>query len=135
EYAPIGLVKAVEIAGQVVGADGKPVANADILTGKSATGWDYYSTKTNADADGRFVIKNVPLDDSIAPLVRLGRAVNIPETLAAKDVIGQITIKIDEGNASTVVGRVEDAKGRTLAGAKVVFSQWVRGVGREKNTA
>ena len=127
-FPELALVKAVTFGGQIVFADAKPAAGAEIEIGI------LYSFKnegkTKADKEGRFAIPNLPPDDSVSPRVRLGKAVNVPETIVLADIAPPLTIEIREANAAAFRGRVLDSKGVGIAGAKVALLQHFQFVGR-----
>jgi uncharacterized GH25 family protein len=126
-FAAIELPKTVTFTGRVVFRDGKPGAGAVISVG---TGPFQNHGKVTADKDGNFTLKNVPPDDAVAPRVRLGKAVNVPETFELEKATRPVSIEISEENAAGFRGRVTDAKGKPVAGAKVALRQMIWGVGR-----
>jgi protocatechuate 3,4-dioxygenase beta subunit len=127
EFPAYQLMRAVSFAGVVVNADGKPV--------KGATVQNYnfdnpFAGKVVSDTDGKFTLKNLPPDDAIAPRVRLGTAVNVPQTFELSKTTGPEKIEISEANAAGLKGRVTDGVGKPIAGAKVSLVHGIQGVGR-----
>ncbi len=127
-FAPIRLVTAATFAGRVVLADGTPAAGVSFGSGDSM--FQGYAA-VRADKDGRFTIPNLPPDDAVAPRVRSGGAVNVPETYELDKVAGPVTIELSEANAAAFTGRVVDAGGKPVAGAKVGLRHHIQGVGRQ----
>lgn len=130
-FPPIALLTAVIFSGQVVRADGKPAVGATVDIGGFALRGR--GGKVTADKDGNFAIPNLAPDDAVAPRVRFGKAVNVPETFALEKFTRPVTIEVSEANAAAFRGRVVDAKGRPIAGAKVSLRQMVMGVGRNSS--
>jgi protocatechuate 3,4-dioxygenase beta subunit len=128
DFPPYGLLKTVTFTGKVVTADGKPAPGATIRV------WNFaYPSKdgdVTADKDGNFAIKNLPPDDAVRPRVRFGKAVNVPETFELEKTTGPVTLEVSETNAAGFKGRVTDARGNPIAGAKVRLRISIQGVGR-----
>ncbi|MDB5309205.1 MAG: hypothetical protein JWO38_3407 [Gemmataceae bacterium] len=131
-FAPIALPRAVTLAGRVVFPDGKPAGGATLSLGGV---WTHTrADRTTAADDGTFAIKNLPPDDAVAPRVRLGTAVNVPQTFDLEKTTRPVSIEVSEANAAGFRGRVTDAKGVPVAGAKVTLRHSVPGVGRNAST-
>ena len=127
-FPDIALLKAVTFAGQILFADAKLAPGAEIDIGMYNAPRN--EGKTKADNDGRFAVPNLPPYDSVSPRVRLGKAVNVPETIVLANIAPPLTIEIGEANAAAFRGRVLDSKGVAIAGAKVVLLQQFPFVGR-----
>jgi len=130
-FPDIALVRAANLAGVVVFADGKPAARAVIdpsLMGHAAS-----TGPAHADAEGRFVLKDLRPDDVIEPRVRLGAAVNSLTIFDPADYKTPVKLVISEKNAARFRGRVTDQKGSPLAGAKVTIWHNFTGVGRNSS--
>ena len=125
-FAPIRLVTAATFVARAVLADGSPAAGASGSSGESMSS-GYASVR--ADKDGRFTIRNLSPDNAIAPRVRLGNAVNVPETYELDKVAEPVTIELSEANAVAFTGRVVDAAGKPVAGSKVALRHHIQGVG------
>lgn len=128
-FAPIKLLKAVTFSGQVVLADDKPAVGATVDAGSSFV-MQSHGGPVTTDKDGRFGIPNLPPDDAVAPRVRRGKAVNVPETFELEKTTGPVVIEVSEANAATLRGRVVDGTGKPIAGAKVGLRHGIQGVGR-----
>ncbi len=126
-FQDFALLKAVTFAGRIVLADAKPAANAEIEV--AVMDRPRFFDKSKTDQDGRFAVPNFPPDESVSPRIRLGKAVNVPETIILARIVPPLTIKISEANAAALRGRVLDAKGAPLAGAKVALLQRYKFVG------
>ena len=127
-FAPFRLLTAATFAGRVVLADGTPAAGVSFGSGDAM--FQGYAT-VKADKEGRFTIPNLPPDDAVAPRIRSGGAVNVPETYELDKVAGLVTIELSEANAAAFTGRVVDAGGKPVAGAKVALRHHIQGVGRQ----
>ena len=128
---PIELVDAVTCRGRLALADGKPAAGATVFI----EGFRTISESRNqtVGAGGEFTFKNLPPDDAISPRARLGKAVNVPEAIELSKLDGPVTIRLSEANAAAFAGRVTDAAGQPLAGAKATLTHWVNGVGHSSS--
>lgn len=128
-FPAIVLPRAVALTGRVVFPDGKPAAGV-VLRSDNGFFSGGRSDLAITGADGTFILKNLPPDDAIAPRVRLGGAVNVPETFELERTKGPITIVISPENAARLRGRVVDGRGQPLAGAAVALWHQIQGVGR-----
>ena len=125
----IALLDAVEFRGRLTLADGKPATGAEVLPAKSF-GRSRNAAKVEVGARGEFSFANLPPDDAVSPRARLGKAVNVPETIELSKLDGPVTITLSEANAAAFAGRVADTAGKPVAGAKATLTHWVHGVGR-----
>ena len=128
EFRPVVLLTAVTFVGKVVAGDGKPVGGAQVRVG-----WLTPRNRTEritTDKDGLFTIKNLPPDDAVAPRVRFGKAVNVPQTFELEKTTGPVTFEVREENAVAFKGRVVDGKGKPVRGATVHLRHVIEGVGR-----
>lgn len=128
EFPAYQLVKAVSFAGVVVNTDGKPAEGATVQIAESFD--SPRAGKVVSDKDGKFTLKSLPPDDAIAPRVRLGKAVNVPQTFDLSRTTGPERIEIGEANAAGLTGRVTDTAGKPVAGARVSLLHSIQGVGR-----
>lgn len=129
-FPAIALPHSVTLAGQVVLPDGKPAAGATVAT----EGFHPQpSAKARTDAAGTFALKNLPPDDAVAPRVRLGTAVNVPQTIELDKTTKPVTVEVSEANAAGFKGRVTDAKGKPVGGASVRLMHHIQGVGRNSS--
>lgn len=124
----IALLRAVDLRGVVVLADGKPAAKA--VVNSSMFGYSYDGAPVIVDEQGRFVLSNLRPDDVIEPRIRLGNAVNLVTEFDPGQLKAPVKIEISEKNAVRFRGQVTDQKGSPLAGAKVWIGHLFRGVGR-----
>jgi carboxypeptidase family protein len=124
-FPAIALLKSIILTGKVVFPDGKPAAGA-----MYSDEWNEREKKFVADNDGNFTLKNLPPDDAVSLHVRLGKAVNVPQTIALSKQTKGILIEVSEANAAAFAGQVVDSSGKPVAGLVVVLRHAVRGVGR-----
>ena len=126
---PIRLLAAKAVTGRVVFEGGNPAAGARVEV-PSMTGRDRSVT---AGAGGAFSVPDLPPDDAISPRVRFEGAVNVPETIEVERATGPVTIEISSRHAAGFAGRVLDAEGKSIAGAKVSLRHHYRCVGRDES--
>jgi hypothetical protein len=70
-------------------------------------------------------------DAVVAPRVRKGDAVNVPDPVEVAKQTEPVTIALSEKNACRVRGRVTDDAGRPLAGTRVAVTWYFQGLGPE----
>ena len=130
-FPDIALLRAVDFAGAVVRADGKPAAKAVV----NPCLMDFFSDRQSVvtDAQGRFVLKHVRPDDIIEPRIRLGNAVNRCVEFDPAELKTPVKIEISEKFAVRFRGRVTDSQGNPLAGARVEIGHNFNGVGRNSS--
>ncbi len=118
---PLGLSRGLEVRGQVVNAQGKPVPGTDVSGHYDLSNRFERSIHAVTDREGRFRIESVPPDTTLhLSASRGGATTAAPESIAASK--GSITLKISPENAVALYGRVKDPEGRPLAGAAVRVS-------------
>lgn len=128
----VRLPRAVSFVGKAVLPGGKPAAGAVIDPPVFVL--PHGAKPVTAGPDGVFEIKNLPPGEVISLRVRLGKAVNKPESYEVGKEPGPTVIELSEANAGTIRGRVTSADGKSIAGARVELEGMIRGVGRHSNT-
>lgn len=126
-FPDIKLRRTTSLRAAVVDETGKPVSAPTVFTGRI-----HLSDETvKAGADGTFIVSELDREDVIAPRVRKGDAVNVPTPVEVGKQDGPANITVSPKNACRVRGRVTDADGKPVAGAKVVVMWHFQGLGRD----
>ena len=133
-FAPIVMTKCITFSAQIVSADGKPAASATVDTTDLTFLFIGHGKKIKADKDGKYAVPNLPPDESVAPRVRLGKAVNVVQTYDLEKVVLPVRIEVSEANATAFKGRVVDAYGKPIPLAKVALRQLIEGAGQHART-
>ena len=123
EMPPIELSRAGDVRGDVVDAQGKPVAGALVVAawavdeGPNRRGQREASVRT--DGRGEFRVDGVPLDGEVTLSARLSE-LRTPRPVATRVGAGGPThLRLDDTSAVALMGRVVDKDGNPLAGAAV----------------
>lgn len=121
--------KASPVRGQVLGPDGEPVAGAEVEV-VSSDSFRAAATPRRTDAAGAFTLEA----DLVAKPVLLRARRGTMATVDATPAVGgdTVTLRLKENVPGTLTGRVLDAAGRPIAGAKASLAEWVydSGTGR-----
>ncbi len=134
ETLVVVVAPSCELAGEVVDERGSPVANAvlhfgvysnlrdqftQILDGSAFGEW-----KTETDASGQFSLPRVPcLDASFLRVRRAGFTAQSVELAGRSDARMRIVLDTIENAASVLLGRVVDAHGTPVEGARVALGR------------
>lgn len=129
-FPEIKLRRSVALRAVVVDVAGKPVARPEVWSGR-VDPHERGPGQVVSKADGTFAMAELGPDAVVAPRVRKGDAVNVPDPVEVAKQSGPITIALSEKNACRVRGRVTDDAGRPLEGAKVGVSWYFHGLGPE----
>jgi uncharacterized GH25 family protein len=129
-FPDIKLRRSITLGAVVVDAAGKPVSRPEVWSGRlddrePALG------QVVGKADGTFAMAELGPDAVVAPRVRKGDAVNVPDPVEVAKQGGPVTIALSEKNACRVRGRVTDDAGRPLEGARVAVTWHFWGLGPE----
>jgi len=119
--APRAKADAVEVAGRVLGPDGKPFAGARLLLWTNAVKkHDDLSTKATTGADGRFRFAVTPADvrnDAKVVATAKGHGPDFVK-LPPEGRPAELTLRLVEDDVP-ITGRVLDLEGRPVVGASV----------------
>jgi uncharacterized GH25 family protein len=129
-FPDIKLRRSVTLRVSVVDAAGKPVSRPEVWSGRldnREPALGQVITKT----DGTFTMAELGPDAVVAPRVRKGDAVNVPDPVEVVKQGGPVTITLSEKNGCRVGGRVTDDAGRPLEGARVAVTWHFQGLGPE----
>lgn len=129
-FPDFALLRAVDLAGRVVFADGKAAGKAVVNSSLIGS----FDESVIADSQGRFVLKDLRPDDVVEPRIRLGNAVNLPVEFDPAEHNAPVKIEISDKHAVRFHGQVTDQKGAPVASAKVVIEHRLQGVGRNSTT-
>jgi hypothetical protein len=129
-FPDIKLRRAITLRAVVVDAAGKPVSRPEVWSGR-LDNREPALGQVVSKADGTFTMAELGPDAVVAPRVRKGDAVNVPDPVEVAKQGGPVTIALSEKNACRVRGRVTDDAGRPLAGARVAVTWHFLGLGPE----
>lgn len=113
----------VEVRGTVYGLDGKPLPGAKVAWGSDRVRSNALPEQTT-DSQGRFVFGSVPNRTICLTVKAAGCA---PELQQLRVGETPLEVRFDLKSARTLAGRVVDAAGNGIAGARVFVDSW-RGV-------
>jgi RNA polymerase sigma factor (sigma-70 family) len=119
----IVLHKGIPVTGRVLDREGRPIAGASVRLGDPMHQPGLWVTTVKTDAEGRFRIGNVAMNEAPLTVRAAGHA---PELMSLKLRPGLAPVEFRLGPARTIRGRVIDDRGRPVAGAGVAVSEWRR---------
>jgi hypothetical protein len=123
---PLGLNRGVEVRGQVVDAEGKPVPGADVAGHYDLISGLGRRIHAVADREGRFRLDSIPPDTTLyLSAVRGGATTAAPESILPSKP--SIMLGISPEHAVALYGRVKDPADRPVAGAVVRVQARKRG--------
>jgi thiol-disulfide isomerase/thioredoxin/protocatechuate 3,4-dioxygenase beta subunit len=120
------------VRGRVLGPDGKPVADAEVIV-VSSDGMHPGTTTRRTDASGAFTLEADLVARSVTVRARHAGMATVEETLATGG--DEVTLRLQSNALGTLSGRVADAAGNPIAGAEVSVHERTAVSGREGDTA
>ena len=121
----LALDSAVKVSGRVVDASGNGIAGAEVSV-EDREGWGRWprpvSDTATTDGEGRFAIADAPSGTLFARATAAGRAPGEAEVGNAGPGRAREGIVITLTDGGSLRGRVLDAQGTPVAGAKVAFT-------------
>ncbi|MCK4850139.1 MAG: carboxypeptidase regulatory-like domain-containing protein [Phycisphaerae bacterium] len=113
------IKRGVQISGTVMDAEGNPVAGARVKQGRDRWGLEYSQTTT--DEQGRFKFTNAKPGEMILTVQKEGFAPQMARPQARRDM-DPLRLVLEKGQ--TILGRVVDERGESVAGARVLVIFW-----------
>lgn len=118
------------IRGRVLGPDGKPVPNAEVVvTSSSRFGTD---TLHQTDGDGAFILSEQLLSNALTLRARRGDLATPEGTVVTGR--GPVTLRLQPRVFASLSGRVTDTAGKPIPGAEVSLSAWTYDTGAGSGT-
>jgi hypothetical protein len=118
----IKIPRGYDIAGEVVGREGRPIAGAEVLVDGMGNGWNAYRVE-RTDAEGRFRIRSY---ERGLCWITARAALRAPspqvQVVGGKVDIEGLRIVLD-GSGASVAGVVLDPQGQPLGGAQVLLGR------------
>lgn len=131
-FPDIVLEPAVLVEGLVVDEMGRPVPGVQVRTSEDAMGT--LRSRIMTDAEGKFVLHGLGIEDVIALRARSERAVTDGGIVVnVAEERKPVRLVLSEKAACRLKGRVTDNHGRPVAGTAVRLVWHYRGVGRHAN--
>ncbi|HZV03744.1 MAG TPA: carboxypeptidase-like regulatory domain-containing protein [Gemmataceae bacterium] len=132
-FPDIILEPAVHVEGIVVDESGKPVPGVQVRNSEDDFGWSRRG-RTVTDAEGKFVLRGLGVEDVFALRARSDRGVTDGGIVVnVAEQRGPVRLVLSEKAACRLTGRVVDNLGRPVAAAAVGINWNYRGVGRHAN--
>lgn len=114
------MKKGITVEGQVLAADGKPIAGAKVAQGDTRFVEPAYPT-TTTDAEGKFRFVHCKPGQMILTVRAKGHAPDLRRIMVAPD-LGPVDFTLEP--AKRISGRVVDQQGNPVSGAFVALSSW-----------
>ena len=116
--------------------DAVPEAIVSVVTPAGYPDQKDYSTEKKADADGRYVIRQVALNDTLSIRVRAKIGISDPKLIVTPgELSGPVRVVLSEKNGFRIPCRVLDEDGQSIAGARVLIgthipyvTKWFSGI-------
>jgi beta-lactamase regulating signal transducer with metallopeptidase domain/thiol-disulfide isomerase/thioredoxin/protocatechuate 3,4-dioxygenase beta subunit len=113
------------VHGRVLGPDGGPAANAEVMV--SSSGRFGMDTTLRTAADGSFVVNEQLLSNTLTLRARQGDLATPTGTVVT--VGGPVALRLQRNVLASLSGRVIDTTGRPVAGAQITLIAWAYDTG------